>query len=334
MEELLRRRVVGQDHTLAAVSRVLRASELNLTLNPKRPKGVFLFVGPTGVGKTELARALAEFLFGDEEKMIRIDMSEYMEKISSSRLIGTAPGYVGYNDQNQLTDEVRKNPYSLVLLDEIEKADSQMTNLFLQVFDAGRLTDGKGRTVHFDNTTIIMTSNLGTHLFSKPTVGYGGSGGSKRPAVSRSELMTEIKRHFTPEFLNRLDEIVFFDPLEPEAVAAISRMQFRQFEEQLQREGKGLVITDAAVEVLVEQGFSFEHGARNLSRVIRREVLEPMGVEALGPAWEEAVRVVVDAEDGRIVLSLVREDGVSDTDRPVPLEDEAPATLETEEDLD
>jgi len=335
MEDNLRHRVVGQDHALAAVSRVLRAAELNLTLNPKRPKGVFLFVGPTGVGKTELARALAEFLFGDEEKMIRIDMSEYMERISSSRLIGTAPGYVGYNDQNQLTDEVRKNPYSLVLLDEIEKADAQMTNLFLQVFDVGRLTDGKGRTVHFDNTTLVMTSNLGTHLYSRPAVGYGQ--GSARPSVSRSDLMNEIKRYFSPEFINRLDEIVFFKPLEHDAVTAIARMQFHIFEEQLLREGKELAITDAAVEVLVEEGFSFEHGARNLSRAIRRRVLEPMGMQALDPAWGEARRVVVDALDGRIVLRL-EGDGpagglVVEEDRSLPLEEEQ-TSLEEEEDLE
>ena len=190
MEDWLSRHVVDQEEAVAGLTRLVRAAKLGLDLNPQRPDGVFLFVGPTGVGKTELARCLAELLFGDKEKLIRIDMSEYMERISTSRLIGTAPGYVGYYDQNQLTDQVRKNPYCVILFDEVEKADPQVLNLFLQVFDAGRLTDGKGRTVRFHNATIIMTSNVGTHLFSKGRLGYGegtrGRGGATRRSCARS----------------------------------------------------------------------------------------------------------------------------------------------------
>ncbi len=211
MEELLSEQIVGQAGAVGAVGRVVRAAKLGLDLDPRRPDGVFLFVGPTGVGKTALARALAQLLFGDEEKLIRIDMSEYMERISTSRLIGTAPGYVGYHDQTQLTDKVRKNPYSVVLFDEVEKADPQVLNLLLQVFDAGRLTDGKGRTVHFNNATIIMTSNLGAGLFSKGRMGFGDGGARK---VEEELIMKEVRSFFNPEFLNRLDEIVVFHNLD------------------------------------------------------------------------------------------------------------------------
>jgi ATP-dependent Clp protease ATP-binding subunit ClpC len=303
MEALLRERVVGQDEALSAVARVMRTTRLNLDIAPQRPNGVFLFVGPTGVGKTELARALAEFLFGDEERLIRIDMSEYMEKISSSRLIGAAPGYVGYNDQNQLTDQVRKQPYSLVLLDEIEKADAQMLNLFLQVFDAGRLTDGKGRTVHFANTTIVMTSNVGTELYGQSQAGYRTDGRRTRK-VSRSELLKEIKRVFPPEFFNRLDEVVFFRPLLTEDLVQIARLQLSNVAERLERQGVKLRVSDAAYQLLVAEGASEEYGARNLARTLRRRVLDSLAQAALHTEWERVRQVLVEARDGQIEVSL------------------------------
>jgi len=303
-EDILAERVVGQDEALAAVSRVLRTTRLDLDLSSRRPKGVFLFVGPTGVGKTELARAMAEFLFGDEEKMIRIDMSEYMDKIASSRLIGTAPGYVGYNDQNQLTDQVRKQPYCLVLLDEIEKADGQMLNLFLQVFDAGRLTDGKGRTVHFNNTTMVMTSNIGTQLYGQSRAGYAADG-SRARAVSRGELMKEVKRYFPPEFLNRIDEVVFFRPLDTTDLARIARLQLTGLVARLAKQGIEFTVEDEVYEILVREGVSAEYGARNLARVIRRRVLDPLAVVALNAPWERVRRAVVAARDGaRIEVTL------------------------------
>ncbi len=305
LETFLEARVIGQENAVSRVSRVLRAARTGLVLDQRRPKGVFLFVGPTGVGKTELAKAMAELLFGSDERLIRIDMSEYMERINQSRLIGTAPGYVGYNDQNQLTDEVRKNPHSLVLLDEIEKADVNMLNLFLQVFDAGRLTDGKGRTVHFDNTTIVMTSNVGTQLFSKSTVGFEGDRGR---GAEDSGLLRAVERSFTPEFRNRIDEIVAFQPLEMSHVRQITRQKLAGFTERLAERGKRLDVSPEAEELVAAEGYSYEQGARNLERTIRRLVLEPLAARALEDDWDEARLVRVDRDGDELVFELFGDD--------------------------
>ena len=309
MESILCERVVGQDDALKAVSRVLRTARLDMDLASYRPNGVFLFVGPTGVGKTELARTMSEFLFGEEDKMIRIDMSEYMEKISASRLIGTAPGYVGYNDQNQLTDQVRKQPYALVLLDEIEKADGQMLNLFLQVFDAGRLTDGKGRTVHFNNTTIVMTSNVGTHLYGQSRAGYAAQAPGLRD-IGRNELQKEIKRYFPPEFLNRIDEVVFFRPLDTRDLKRVARLQLSSVMRRLAKQNVELRISDEVYELLITEGASVEYGARNLARTLRRRVLDPLAQLALNSPWERVRRVVLSAPGDRIEVALVLEGDV------------------------
>jgi len=323
MEEWLSSRVVDQDDAVDRLSRLVRAAKLGLDLNPQRPDGVLLFVGPTGVGKTELARCLAELLFGDKEKLIRIDMSEYMERISTSRLIGTAPGYVGYYDQNQLTDQVRKNPYCVVLFDEVEKADPQVLNLFLQVFDAGRLTDGKGRTVRFHNATIIMTSNVGTHLYSKGRVGYGD--GISGP-VDEDAVLKEVRTQFTPEFLNRVDEVVLFKSLTPEALCRIVDLQLEDLTVRLAHQGKALLLDPGAREFLAREGYSFEYGARNLARVLRRRVLEPMADLALSADWDRssAVRVSVDGEglsvgllfeNGGVVLEPAGQEHESESER-------------------
>jgi ATP-dependent Clp protease ATP-binding subunit ClpC len=305
MEEVLAERVVGQSEAVAAVSRVLRANEQGFKLHPGRPNGVFLFLGPTGVGKTALARALAQFLFGDEERLVRIDMSEYMDRINSSRLIGSAPGYVGYNDQNQLTDAIRQHPYSLLLLDEIEKADAQLIQLFLQVFDAGRLTDGRGRTVRFHHTTVVMTSNVGSDLFLRDPVGYRAQAG--RSGVTRAELMHQLRQRFSPEFLNRIDEIVFFEPLREEDMMRIARLELRSVREGLERQGRSLELEPEALRQLAREGYSFEFGARNLSRVLRRRVLEPLSRLALDPDWARTRRVRVRLSGER--LEVVGEDG-------------------------
>lgn len=302
LEETLKKRVVGQDEAIENLARAIRTAKLNLDTHTKRPDGVFLFIGPTGVGKTELAKALADALFGDEEKLIRLDMSEYMERFTYSRLVGSPPGYVGYYDQNQLTDLVRQKPYCVILIDEIEKADPQLLNIFLQVFDAGRLTDGRGKTAYFDHATIIMTSNIGTSLYSKVNVGYESSGRMNK--VSRSQLMKEIKRYFSPEFLNRLDEIIFFKPLTLEDVKKIVLLQLEDVRKRLLKEGKELVITESAIEAIAKNGYSEEYGARNISREIRRSALDKIAELALNEDYQKARRIVIDSSKGKITVSL------------------------------
>src|SRR5947209_4785728 len=254
MEQEIGRRVVGQAEAVAAVSTAVRRARAGLQ-DPNRPIGSFLFLGPTGVGKTELARALAEFLFDDERAIVRVDMSEYQERHTVSRLIGAPPGYVGYEEGGQLTEAVRRRPYSVVLLDEIEKAHQDAFNVLLQLLDDGRLTDGQGRTVDFRNTVVIMTSNLGGYVFADL---------SASQEVRREKVMAEVRETFRPEFVNRVDEIVVFEPLGREEIAQIVGIQLRQLEQRLAERKLHIVLTDAAREYLAEKGYDPSFGARPL----------------------------------------------------------------------
>jgi len=294
MEERLHMRVVGQDDAIRAVSNAIRRARAGLQ-DPNRPLGSFIFLGPTGVGKTELARALAEFLFDDERAMVRLDMSEYMEKHTVSRLIGAPPGYVGYEEGGQLTEAVRRKPYTVVLLDEIEKAHPDVFNILLQILDDGRLTDGHGRTVDFKNTVLIMTSNLGSQWIAE--LGPG------QESELRARVMEALKAHFRPEFLNRIDEIIIFHPLEKEHIKRIVDLQFANLKKRLAERRIDVELTDAARELLVREGYDPFYGARPLKRTIQRMVLDPLAVKVLEGEFKEGDTVIVSAENGRITFS-------------------------------
>jgi ATP-dependent Clp protease ATP-binding subunit ClpB len=284
MEEVLHDRVIGQDEAVSAVANAIRRSRAGLS-DPHRPIGTFLFLGPTGVGKTELARTLADFLFDDERAMVRIDMSEYMEKHSVSRLVGAPPGYVGYDEGGQLTETVRRRPYAVVLLDEVEKAHPDVFNILLQVFDDGRLTDGQGRTVDFTNTVMIMTSNLGS-------------------GADEATVMNAVHDHFKPEFLNRIDEIVFFHRLDEAHIARIVELQVEQLRSRLADRGLGLEITPAALDHVATVGYDPEYGARPLKRVLQREVADPVALGLLKGDYHDGEVVVVDATpDGALTFA-------------------------------
>lgn len=294
------KRIVGQDEAVAKMVSSVITSKLGYDIKKNRPDGVFMFIGPTGVGKTETAIALSEALYGSQDYLIRIDMSEYMEKFTYSRFVGAAPGYVGYYDSNQLTDKVRQNPYSIILLDEIEKADAQLLNIFLQVFDAGRLTDARGNVVDFSKTTIVMTSNIGTSLFSKANMGYKGS--QEEAQVSRATLIKSLKKYFSPEFLNRIDEIVIFRHLLDEDIKAIIDIQLREVRRDLEKQGKELVIKDDVLAHIARKGYSLEYGARNLTRVLKKELLEKIAYLSLEKEWDDARFLVCRLQDDEIEI--------------------------------
>jgi ATP-dependent Clp protease ATP-binding subunit ClpB len=293
MEQGLHERVIGQDEAVRVVSNAVRRSRAGLQ-DPNRPIGSFIFLGPTGVGKTELARALAEFLFDDEHAMIRIDMSEYQEKHTVSRLIGAPPGYVGYEEGGQLTESVRRRPYSVVLFDEIEKAHSEVFNVLLQLLDDGRLTDGQGRTVDFRNTVVIMTSNLGNQLWE----------GERR--VSREAINRVLQDHFRPEFLNRIDEIVVFHPLGKEHLAEIVTIQLRRVRNLLAERGYHLNVTAAAREYLAEAGYDPSYGARPLKRAIQRELQDPLALKILAGDFKEGDTILVDRGPDGLIFSTTQ----------------------------
>ncbi|MBI1728305.1 MAG: AAA family ATPase, partial [Candidatus Rokubacteria bacterium] len=295
MEERLSRRVVGQAEAITAVANAVRRARSGLS-DPNRPIGSFLFLGPTGVGKTELARALAEFLFDDERAMIRIDMSEYMEKHTVSRLIGAPPGYVGYEEGGQLTEAVRRRPYSVVLFDEIEKAHGDVFNVLLQLLDDGRLTDGHGRTVDFRNTVVIMTSNLGSHLFRE----------EQDPKRLRAEIMETLRQSLRPEFLNRIDEIVVFKALGRDEIGRIVKIQAAYLMKRLADKRITLTLSPAAEDLLAREGYDPVYGARPLKRTIQRLIQDPLALKLLEGEFKDGDTVVADAEGGEIVFRKQR----------------------------
>jgi ATP-dependent Clp protease ATP-binding subunit ClpB len=291
MEDQLRARVVGQDEALEAVSDAVRRARAGLQ-DPNRPIGSFLFLGPTGVGKTELTKALAAFMFTDETAITRIDMSEYMEKHAVSRLIGAPPGYVGYDEGGSLTEAVRRRPYQVVLFDEVEKAHPDVFNVLLQVLDDGRLTDGQGRTVDFKNTLIIMTSNLGSEYLAAQEEG-------EDVEAARPMVMDAVRRHFRPEFLNRIDEIILFRRLGREQMDSIVRIQLQRVEQRLAERRINLQIDDAALHWMGERGYDPVYGARPLKRVIQKELVDPIAKRLLAGEIKDGEVVAVSAgEDG------------------------------------
>jgi len=295
MEEELKKRVIGQDEAVTRVAQVIRMARAGIR-NPKRPAGVFLFLGPTGVGKTELSKALAEFLFGSEEDAIRIDMSEYMEKHSVAKLVGAPPGYVGYDEEGQLTGRLRRRPYSVVLLDEIEKAHPEVLDIFLQLFDEGRLTDAKGRTIDGKSAVFIMTSNLGTEAFERRSIGFGAGaeGHGKKPAV-----LDAIKNAFRPEFLNRIDEVVVFNDLGEKEIFSIVRKMVAELGERLGSQDIALEVTSGAMESICREGYDPLYGARPLARAIERLVAKPLADRIVKGNIRSGQRVTVKAkEDG------------------------------------
>jgi len=297
MEERLHNRVIGQDEAVVAVANAIRRARAGLQ-DPNRPLGSFVFLGPTGVGKTELARALAEFLFDDEQALIRIDMSEYQEKHTVSRLIGAPPGYVGYEEAGQLTEAVRRRPYAVVLFDEVEKAHPEVLNVMLQLLDDGRLTDGKGRTVDFRNTVVIMTSNVGSHLIAE----RAQRGETELNEGVRRELLDVLRAHFKPEFLNRIDEVIFFHALDRAHLRHIIDIQLGALMKRLSDRKIRLEMSDRARDLLIEEGYDPVYGARPLKRTIQRRILDPLALGVLQGDFREGDVVHVDVDKGALVL--------------------------------
>jgi ATP-dependent Clp protease ATP-binding subunit ClpB len=301
LEDELHKRVVGQHQAIESIADAVRRSRAGLQ-DAKKPIGSFIFLGTTGVGKTELAKALADYLFNNENAMTRIDMSEYQERHAVSRLIGAPPGYVGFDEGGQLTEAVRRRPYSVILLDEIEKAHPDVFNILLQVLDDGRLTDNKGRTVNFKNTIIIMTSNIGSHLIQENFDQLTEINKDEVLAKTKSEVFELLKKTIRPEFLNRIDEVIMFEPLNREDVADIVKIQFKQIAERLAEQHMTITATDEAIEWLAELGYDPHYGARPVKRVLQKQVLNELSKQLLSDKVDKSKEIVLDVIDKQFVF--------------------------------
>jgi len=342
MEQELHKRIIGQDEAIVNISKSVRRARAGLK-DPRRPIGVFMFLGPTGVGKTELVRAMAEFMFGNEDAMIRLDMSEFQERHTVARLIGAPPGYVGYDEGGQLTEGVRRKNYCAILLDEIEKAHPDVFNVLLQIFDAGQLTDARGRRVDFRNSILVMTSNLGSDLIKRETtLGFTVKSGDAQTAAAsydrmKEKVMDEVKRFFRPEFLNRIDATIVFHQLDETEILAIVDLMMDQVRKELEEKKIGLELTEEAKKHLAEKGFDPVLGARPLRRLIQNEVEDALSDEVLGGHLNNGDVAVVDFEDAKIVIRIkgkavesstgddVRDDDEASADDEAPVEAGSPA---------
>ncbi|MDD5165583.1 MAG: AAA family ATPase, partial [Candidatus Pacebacteria bacterium] len=302
----LKKKIVGQDEAVTKIADTIRRSRAGIA-DPNRPIGSFIFLGPTGVGKTALTKTLAEFMFNDEKSLIRVDMSEFMEKHSVSKLIGSPPGYVGHDEGSNITETVRHRPYSVILFDEIEKAHPEVFNILLQVLDNGRLTDSKGRIVNFRNTVIIMTSNIGSqHIEKMEKLGFAspGTDGSNRDkanyAQAKEKVMSSLKEHFRPEFLNRLDDIIIFDVLSPEAIKEIVQIQVADVVKRLSDKGIELILKPEAYEYLAKEGYNPQYGARPLKRLIQNKILTPVAKLIIGQELNKGGAITVGVKESTV----------------------------------
>jgi len=306
MEDELSKRVVGQKEAIIKISDTIRRNRAGIS-DPNKPIGSFILLGPTGVGKTELTKTLAEFMFNDDKALIRVDMSEYMERHSVSKLIGSPPGYVGHDEAGQLTEAVRHRPYSVILFDEIEKAHPEVFNILLQVLDEGRLTDGKGRVVNFKNTVIILTSNIGSQFIDKmERIGFSSGSDKEEYESTKEKVMEALKNHFRPEFLNRLDEIIVFDVLSPDVISDIVKIRIEKVGGRLMEKGILLSVSDKALVYLGREGYDPKYGARPLNRLIQTKILNPVAGKIIGEGVGAGDKVVVDEKAGELTVVIMK----------------------------
>jgi len=302
MEKELHKRIVGQDEAISAIAHAVRRSRAGIK-NPRKPIGSFVFLGPTGVGKTHLGRVLAEFMFGDENALIQLDMSEYMEKFNVSRLVGAPPGYVGYEEGGQLTEKVRRRPYSVVLLDEIEKAHPDVFNILLQVLEDGRLTDSFGRKVDFRNTILIMTSNVGADILRKQgSIGFKSEKKEVTYKNMKEKLLDQVKKTFKPEFLNRIDDLIVFHSLTKEDLYSIVEIELKEVEARLKEQEIEITLDKEAKDILIEQGFDQVFGARPLKRTIQRLLEDPLAEEIIANRVDGKRQIKVSAKNGKLIF--------------------------------